>query len=87
MAAFVDQPLNCQLLAPPPELPANVTTLWLLPKPTALAEPSPVEGLGLPLAPGERLSKDQVARVVAACAPDSEAASIDAIQAMFFIFI
>src|ERR1700733_12943085 len=87
MAALSDQPLNCQLLAPPDELPANDCTFGMLPRPMALAVPDPAEAAGLLLAPMATLSNVQAARVVAAFDPDNEASSTDAIQAMFFIFI
>jgi hypothetical protein len=49
--------------------------------------PDPVEGDGLLLAPVGRLSKVQAASVEAAFAPHIETARIDAIQAIFLIFI
>jgi hypothetical protein len=56
-------------------------------KPTALAAPNPVEGLGLLSPPNERLSNVHAVSVAAAFAPDSEASSSDMMQTMFFIFI
>jgi hypothetical protein len=73
-------------LAPPEELPANDWISGLF-KPKALAVPKPVEGWGLLFAAMARLSKVQAVRVFAAFAPDSEASSSDAMQAMFFVFI
>ena len=84
---YTNQPLNCQLLAPPDELPANDTTLGLLPKPMTLAAPNPADGAGLLLAPVDRLSTVQAVRVMAAFAPDNDASSSDAMQTMFLNFI
>jgi hypothetical protein len=87
MAAPVDQPLNCQQLGPPDELPANETTPGLLPRPMTLAAPNPDDVAGLLLAPIDRLSKVQAVSVVAAFAPDNDASSSEARQTMFLIFI
>jgi hypothetical protein len=56
-------------------------------KPTALAAPNPVEGLGLLLPPNERLSNVHAVSVVAALAPDSEARSNAAMEIIFKFFI
>jgi hypothetical protein len=71
------------------ELPDCDTTVGLLlpPKPRTAAEPKPVEGAGLALAPMATLSKFQVVRTVAAFTTDNEASSIDTMQAIFFVFI
>jgi hypothetical protein len=55
--------------------------------PKALAEPKPVAGWGLLLAPAGKLSKVQAVMVVAALVPDSEARSSVTIETIILFFI